>query len=145
MKAQAMVSMNFLYKLYLVHQLHIFLRKLDLTRVILGLVSTSMFEYINTLYLGTQFKKCSETSCGAKIGCQISPLVQITPVIFSLHWLPVPFYVPFKVLVSNFEAINSLGMTARELKKREPALSGKTHTQTMFLRKSCKACSVPVF
>ena len=44
----------------------------------------------------------------ARLVCSTPRFNHITPVLFSLHWLPVAYRIEFKILVSTFKAIYQL-------------------------------------
>ena len=44
----------------------------------------------------------------ARVICNIPRYHHISPVLFSLHWLPVKFRIEFKVIVITFKAIHGL-------------------------------------
>ena len=45
----------------------------------------------------------------ARIICNISRYDHITPVLYTLHWLPIQFRISFKILIFTFKAIHGLG------------------------------------
>ena len=44
----------------------------------------------------------------ARLVCNISRYNHVTPVLYSLHWLPVQHRISFKILIRTFNAIHSL-------------------------------------
>lgn len=53
-----------------------------------------------------------EISTGAKCGCKLVKSARcktrVTPPLHELHWLPVYFWIKFKVLVVSFKSLNGL-------------------------------------
>ena len=44
----------------------------------------------------------------ARLVCNISRYDNVTPVLYSLHWLPVQYRISFKILILTFKAIHGL-------------------------------------
>ena len=74
---------------------------------------TSRLDYCNALLSG-----CANASLkplqlvqntAARILTRTKHFEHITPVLASLHWLPITFSIDFKVLIVTFKALNELG------------------------------------
>ncbi|XP_061441792.1 uncharacterized protein LOC133364873 [Rhineura floridana] len=104
----ASVVRNAFYQLRLVAQLHPYLSKEDLTSVVHALV-TSCLDYCNALYVGLPLKTVRKLqlvqNAAARLLTRTKRSEHITPVLASLHWLPICFWARFKVLVLTYKAL----------------------------------------
>ena len=73
---------------------------------------TSRLDYCNSLYLGANQSTLSRLQLVQNAAARLLTCTRkhehITPVLASLHWLPVHFRVDFKVLLFVFKALNGL-------------------------------------
>lgn len=96
------------YQLCLLAKVKSFLSRHDLERAI----HSSRLDYCNALYVGTSQSSLSRLqlvqNAAAHLLTSTSRREHITPVLYSLHWLPVHFRVDFKLLMFVFKALNGL-------------------------------------
>ena len=83
----------------------------DLERVIHAFISTRL-DYCNALYAGLDQSSLSRLqlvqNAAARLLTGTKKRDHITPVLASLHWLPVCFRVDFKILLLVFKCLNGL-------------------------------------
>ena len=76
---------------------------------------TSRLDYCNALYLGASQASISRLqlvqNAAARLLTGTRRQEHITPVLASLHWLPVRFRVDFKILLFAFKCLNGLAPT----------------------------------
>ncbi|XP_058037869.1 uncharacterized protein LOC131197613 [Ahaetulla prasina] len=108
----AAVSRRAFYQVRLVRQLRPFLDRDALCTVTHALV-TSRLDYCNALYMGLPLR-CTRRlqlvqNAAARVVMGAARGSHVTPLLRSLHWLPVVFRVRFKILVTTFKALHGLG------------------------------------
>ena len=100
------------YQLRLIRQLRPFLELEDPKMVVHTLV-TSRLDFCNALYIGLPLclvrKLQLVQNMAARLVTGTPRGDHITPVLKSLHWLPISFRVKYKVLVITFKALHDLG------------------------------------
>ncbi|XP_058042561.1 retinoic acid-induced protein 2 isoform X2 [Ahaetulla prasina] len=106
------VSKRAFHQVRLVRQLRPFLDREALCTVTHALV-TSRLDYCNALYMGLPLK-CTRRlqlvqNAAARVIVGATRCSHVTPLLRSLHWLPVVFRVRFKILVTTFKALHGLG------------------------------------
>ena len=69
-------------------------------------------DYCNSLLYGilqTPLVKLKRVqNAAARLICKVSRFDHITPVLFTLHWLPVNYRITFKVLLVTYKAIHGI-------------------------------------
>lgn len=99
------------YQLRVLTKVKPFLNRSDLEQTIHAFIS-SRIDYCNALYCGVS-QSCLNRlqlvqNAAARFLTNTPRRQHITPVLFSLHWLPVSFRVDFKILLFVFKALNGL-------------------------------------
>ena len=106
----SVVSTSF-FQLRLLAKVKSFLSQQDLEKAIHAFIS-SRLDYCNALYVGLSHSSISRLqlvqNAAARFLTGTSRREHITPVLSSLHWLPVHFRIDFKLLLFVFNAINGL-------------------------------------
>ncbi|XP_041848233.1 uncharacterized protein LOC121644403 [Melanotaenia boesemani] len=91
-----------------------FISQSDLEKVIHALVSTRL-DYCNALYAGLGLKLLSRLqlvqNSAARLLTGTKKHEHITPILASLHWLPVNFRIDFKILLITFKALHGVAPT----------------------------------
>ncbi len=100
-----------LFQLRLLAKVKQFLNRPDLEKAIHAFIS-SRLDYCNVLYVGISQASinCLQLVQNAA-ACLLTNTPRrehITPVLYSLHWLPVHFRIDFKILMFVFKALNGL-------------------------------------
>lgn len=102
------------YQLRLLAKAKPFLSFKDLEKLIHTFIS-SRLDYCNSLYLGISQQTMSRLqivqNATARFLCGVKKREHITPILRSLHWLPMLFRVEFKVLLLVYKSINGLAPT----------------------------------
>lgn len=97
-------------------QLHPFLDR-DALLIINNALVTSHLVYFNTLYIELPLKNIWKLqlvqNVAAHVINDVAYTADVTPLLHDLHWLPVCFWVQFKVLIVTFKALFGflLGLT----------------------------------
>lgn len=108
---RSVVSTSFFFQLRLLAKVKPFLSRQDLEKAIHAFIS-SRLDYCNALYVGLSQSLISRLqliqNAAARFLTGTSRREHITPVLSSLHWLPVCFRIDFKLLLFVFYAINGL-------------------------------------
>ncbi|RXN31585.1 RNA-directed DNA polymerase from mobile element jockey-like protein [Labeo rohita] len=106
----AVVKASF-YQLRLLSKVKPFLSQADLEKAVHAFIS-SRIDYCNALYTGLNQSLLNRLqlvqNAAARLLSNTSKRSHISPVLRSLHWLPVRFRVEFKILMFVFKAINGL-------------------------------------
>ena len=80
---------------------------------------SSKLDYCNALLYGLPKKQLDKLqrvlNCAARVVCKVPKHEHITPILASLHWLPVPQRVEYKLMLITFKALN--GMAPAYLKE----------------------------
>lgn len=109
----AVVKISF-FQLRLLSKVKSFLSHADLEKANHAFIS-SRLDYCNALYTGLNQSLLNRLqmvqNAAARLLTNTHERSHITPVLCSLHWLPVRFRVEFKVLMFVFKAINGLAPT----------------------------------
>ena len=109
-QVNAVVSSGF-YHLRLHARIKSVLSFSDLERAIHAFISTRL-DYCNALYAGLNQASMARLqlvqNAAARLLTGTRKREHITPILASLHWLPVRFRVDFKILLFVFEALNNL-------------------------------------
>lgn len=105
------VVKNSFYQLRIISNLKSFLSHSDLEKVIHAFI-TSRLDYCNSLYLGLPLSSLTRLqlvqNAAARLLTGTRKREHITPVLASLHWLPIHFRIQFKVLLIVFKALKGL-------------------------------------
>ncbi|KAJ8014459.1 hypothetical protein DPEC_G00040450 [Dallia pectoralis] len=116
----AVVKASF-YQLRLLSKVKPFLSRADLEKAIHAFIS-SRLDYCNALYIGLNKSLLNRfqlvQNSAARLLCNISKRSHITPILRSLHWLPVRFRVEYKVLLFVFKAINGMAPAKITISKK---------------------------
>uniref|UniRef100_A0A8C9YNU4 Reverse transcriptase domain-containing protein n=1 Tax=Sander lucioperca TaxID=283035 RepID=A0A8C9YNU4_SANLU len=104
------VRMSF-FQLRLLAKVKPFLNRHDLEKAIHAFIS-SRLDYCNALYVGLNQTSIARLqlvqNAAARFLTNTSRRAHITPVLYTLHWLPVRFRIDFKILLFAFKALNGL-------------------------------------
>uniref|UniRef100_A0A3B3CT04 Reverse transcriptase domain-containing protein n=1 Tax=Oryzias melastigma TaxID=30732 RepID=A0A3B3CT04_ORYME len=104
------VKMSF-YHLRLLAKAKLSLSRRDLETAIHAMI-TSRIDYCNSLYFGVTQRSLNRLqlvqNAAARLLTGTSRREHITPVLKSLHWLPVHFRIQFKLLLFFFKALHGL-------------------------------------
>lgn len=88
-----------------------FINRSDLEKAIHAFIS-SRLDYCNALYVGVSQSSLRRLqlvqNAAARLLTNTRKREHITPILSSLHWLPVSFRVDFKILLFVFKALNGL-------------------------------------
>ena len=80
------------------------------TKVLVHVFIMGRIDYCNSLLYGlpaTHINKLQRVqNAAARLICSILRFSHVTPVLYSLHWLPVQFRIDFKILIITFKAIH---------------------------------------
>lgn len=97
--------------LYNIRQIRKFLSE-DSTKTLVHAFVTSHLDYCNSLFYGIpqyQFNRLQRVlNAAARVVCLIPKYSHITPVMKTLHWLPVKYRVTFKVVLLVFKALHGI-------------------------------------
>ncbi len=103
------VVKNSYYQLRIISRLKSTLSFQDLEKVIHAFI-TSRLDYCNSLYLGLPKSLLAHLpmvqNAAARLLTGAKRHDHITPILASLHWLPVSFRIQFKILLIVFKALN---------------------------------------
>ena len=95
--------------LYNIRQIRKFL-SMDSTKTLIHAFVTSHLDYCNSLLAGIpqyQLQRLQKVlNAAARLIYQSPRLCHITPILISLHWLPVKFRVDFKIALLVYKALN---------------------------------------
>ena len=73
---------------------------------------SSKLDYCNSLLYGLPKKQHEKLqrvlNCAARVVSKVQKYEHITPVLSSLHWLPIPQRIEYKVILMTFKALNGL-------------------------------------
>lgn len=99
------------FQLRLLSKVKPFLTRHDLEKALHAFIS-SRLDYCNALYIGLSQTSLSHLqlvqNAAARFLTSTSRRAHITPVLATLHWLPVRFRIDFKILLFVFKALNGL-------------------------------------
>ena len=105
------VVKNSFYQLRVISRLKSFLSHNDLEIVIHAFI-TSRLDYCNSLYLGLPQSSLRRLqlvqNAAARLLTGTRRHEHITPILASLHWLPVIFRIQFKIVLFVYKALNGL-------------------------------------
>ena len=99
------------FHMYNIRRIRKFLSR-DSTKTLVHALITSRIDYCNSLLYGLPYVHLSKLqriqNSAARLVCSLSRYCHITPVLYSLHWLPISFRIEFKILVITLKAIYGL-------------------------------------
>lgn len=133
------------FQLRLLAKVKPFLNRQDLEKAIHAFIS-SRLDYCNALYVGLSQSSIGRLqlvqNAAARFLTSTSRREHISPVLSSLHWLPVRFRIDFKLLMFVFKAINGLAPTylSEILTIRDPGRALRSSGQLLLdvPRSKCK-------
>ncbi len=100
------------YHLKNIARIRCFVSSQDLEKLVYAFI-TSRVDYCNGLLTGLPKKTIRQLqliqNAAARILTRTRTSEHITPVLGSLHWLPVTFRIDFKVLLLVYKSLNGLG------------------------------------
>ncbi len=103
------VVKNSFYQLRIISRIKSILSFQDLEKVIHAFI-TSRLDYCNSLYLGLPKSLLARLqmvqNAAARLLTGAKKHEHITPILASLHWLPVSFRIQLKILLIVFKALN---------------------------------------
>ncbi len=107
-----LVVMSAYYHLKNIARIRCFVSSQDLEKLVHAFI-TSRVDYCNGLLTGLPKKTIRQLqliqNAAARILTRTRKSEHITPVLRSLHWLPVTFRIDFKVLLLVYKSLNGLG------------------------------------
>ncbi|GAA6090791.1 uncharacterized protein LOC116685831 [Tachysurus ichikawai] len=133
----AVVKVSF-YQLRILSKVKSILSRADLEKAIHAFIS-SRIDYCNALYTGLNQSLLNRLqmvqNAAARLLSNTSKRSHITPVLHSLHWLPVRFRVEYKFLMFVFKAINGLAPAylTELIKVYQPARSLRSSGHTSLV------------
>ena len=84
----------------------------DTTRTLIQALVISRLDYSNSVLYGINAKFLKKLqrvqNCAARVVAKTKRRDHITPVLYSLHWLPISMRIKFKVLLICFKCLNGL-------------------------------------
>ena len=99
------------YHLYSIRRIRRYLTK-ECTQTLIHTFISSRLDYCNSLLFGAPechlHKLQRVQNAAARLVVQESRFCHITPLLNSLHWLPVKYRIVFKMLLTTFKAIHGL-------------------------------------
>ena len=102
------ITKSCFYHLYNVGKIRKYLNKSTVEKVIHAMIS-SRLDYCNSLLSGVSKNLIGKLqrvqNSAARIVCQVSRREHMTPVLHSLHWLPVEKRIEYKILLLIYKAI----------------------------------------
>ena len=125
------------FQLRLLAKVKMFLSRHDLEKAIHALIS-SRLDYCNALYVGVSQSSLSGLqlvqNAAARLLTNTNRREHITPVLNSLHWLPVQYRIDFKLLMFVFKALNGLAPSylSELLTVREPGGALRSSNQLLL-------------
>lgn len=138
----AVVKISF-FQLRLLSKVKSFLSRADLERAIHAFIS-SRLDYCNALYTGLNQSLLNRLqmvqNAAARLLTNVHKHTHITPVLCSLHWLPVRYRVEYKVLMFVFKAINGLSPAylSELLTIYQPARTLRSSQSTSLIIPKCR-------
>ena len=89
-----------------------FMSQQDLEKLVHAFVF-SRLDYCNSVFAGLCKKSVKKRqliqNAAARVLTKTKRLEHITPVLRSLHWLPVAYRIDFKIILLTYKALNGLG------------------------------------
>ena len=99
------------FHIYIIRRIRKYLT-IDATHTLVHSIVIGRLDYCNSLLYRVPAIHISKLqriqNSAARLVCSTPRFNHITPVLFSLHWLPVTYRIEFKILVLTFKAINQL-------------------------------------
>ena len=126
------------FQLRLLTKLKPFLSLTDFETVIHAFITTRL-DYCNALYVGVSQASLSRLqlvqNSAARLLTETRKREHITPVLASLHWLPVNFRIDFKILLFVFKALHGLAPVyiTSLLKPHAPSRSLRSANQSLLV------------
>ena len=100
------------YHLKNIARIRAYMSRQDLEKLIHAFI-TSRLDYCNSIFSGLTKKELGQLqlvqNAAARVLTRTRKATHITPVLRSLHWLPVSFRIDFKILLLVYKALNGLG------------------------------------
>lgn len=114
-----------------------FLSQKNLEKVIHAFI-ISRLDYCNSLYYGAQNKVLDRLQMVPNASAMLTgtrKFDHITPVLRSLHWLPVSFRIKFKILLFVFTSLHGLAppYIADLIQEQKPTRSLRSQSQKLLL------------
>jgi len=98
------------YHLYNIRRIRKFFFMMKSTKVLVQAFIMGRIDYCNSVLYGlpsTHINKLQRTqNAEARLICSIPRFSHVTPVLYSLQWLPIQFRIDFKILMITFKAIH---------------------------------------
>ncbi len=109
-----LVVRNSFYQLRVISKLKSFLSFQELEKVIHAFI-TSRLDYCNSLYSGLPQSSLSRLqlvqNAAVRLLTGAKKYDHVTPILASLHWLPLHFRVQFKIVLFVFKALNNQALS----------------------------------
>ena len=132
------------YHLHNIRRIRKFLT-VDSTKVLVHAFIMGRIDYCNSLLHGlptTHINKLQRVqNAAARLICSTPRFSHITPVLYSLHWLPVRFRIIFKILIITFKAIHGQApdYICNLIRVKNPSLYGlRSNSQVLLVPPSTK-------
>ncbi len=126
------------FKLRMISKIKPFLSQKNLEKVIHAFI-ISRLDYCNSLYYGAQNKVLDRLqmvqNASARMLTGTRKFDHITPVLRSLHWLPVSFRIKFKIVLFVFTSLHGLAppYIADLIQEQKPTRSLRSQSQKLLL------------
>ena len=115
------------------------------TKVLVHAFIMGRIDYCNSLLHGLPTTHINKLQCvqnaAARLICSTPCFSRITPVLYSLHWLPVRFRIVYKILIITFKAIHGQApdYICNLIRVKNPSRNGlRSNSQVLLVPPSTK-------
>ena len=127
------------YHLHNIRRIRKFLT-VESTKVLVHAFIMGRIDYCNHLLHGLPTTHINKLQCvqnaAARLICSTPRFSRITPVLYSLHWLPVRFRIVYKILIITFKAIHGQApyYICNLIRVKNPSRYGlRSNSQVLFI------------